>query len=126
YVRRGVARVDELTLAGPAFRIFAEGAVALASGRLALDVVADTSPARADRLLAGFLLRQFVDYGTPIGWIERANRLIAERAIYLRVTGTIRRPVIRVRPVEQLGQEAVRFFLNELAAPVGGEIEPAP
>jgi hypothetical protein len=64
-------------------------------------------------------LRQFVDYATPIGWIEQANRFISERAIYLRVTGTVDRPVVRVRPFEQLGQEGVRFFLSEIAVPLG-------
>ncbi len=120
YLRRGVARVEELSLSGPNLRLYADGTIALVSQRLALDVVADTSPARADRVLAGFLLRQVIDYATPIGWIERANRLIAERAVYLRVTGTVSRPNVRIRPFEQLGQEGVRFFLNELAAPVGG------
>ena len=119
-IRRGVVRFEEILLAGPSFRMFAEGTATLPTGRLALDVVADTSPARGDRILAGILLRQFFEYSTPIGWIARANRFIAERAIYLRVTGTYRRPVVRIRPVEQLGQEAVRFFLMELAGPVGG------
>jgi hypothetical protein len=120
FVRRGVARIDELTLAGASFRLFAEGTVALGSQRLALDVVADTTPGRSDRLIAAFLLRQLVDYTTPIGWLEQANRFISERAIYLRVTGTVDRPVVRVRPFEQLGQEGVRFFLNQIATPVGG------
>ncbi|MDQ3330545.1 MAG: AsmA-like C-terminal region-containing protein, partial [Planctomycetota bacterium] len=120
FFRRGVARVEELALAGSSFRLYADGTIAMASQRLALDVVTDTSPARVDRLLAGFLLRQLVDYATPIGWLERANRFISERALYLRVTGTIERPVVRVRPFEQLGQEGVRFFLNEIAAPAGG------
>jgi len=119
FIRRGVARIDKLAIAGTSFRVFAEGTVALASQRLALDVVADTSPGRSDRLIAAFLLRQFVDYATPIGWLQQANRFISERAIYLRVTGTVARPVVRVRPFEQLGQEGVRFFLNEIAAPLG-------
>lgn len=127
FIRNGVARVEQLALAGPSFRLIAQGTVALISQRLALDVVADTSPARADRLLAAFLLRQFIDYATPVGWIARANRFIAERAIYLRVTGTVSRPVVRVRPVEQLGQEALRFLLVEIAGPVGGTaVTPTP
>ena len=124
-LRGGLARIERFSLVGKAFRFYAEGTIALSSERLALDVVVDTSPARQDRLLAGILLRQAVLYATPYGWIERANRFIAERALYLRITGTIRRPIVQVRAQEQLQQEAVRFFLDELAAPVPGGV-PAP
>lgn len=118
FIGRGVARIEEVALAGRSFRLYAEGTVALESQRLALDVVVDTSPSRSDRFIAAFLLRQFVTYATPIGWLDQANRFISERAIYLRVTGTVDRPVVRIRPFEQLGQEGVRFFLNEIATPL--------
>ncbi len=114
-VRDGLARVESFTLTGPSFRVFADGTVVLASERLNLDVVVDNSPARGDRVLGALLLRAAIDYATPIGWIERANRFIAERAFYLRVTGTVGRPVVRIRPAEQLQQETARFFIDALS-----------
>ena len=113
----GVARLSKFTITGKNFALFAEGTIALASWRLALDVVVDNSPQRQDRVLAEILLRQFVENATPLGALARANRLLAERAAYLRVTGTLARPIIRVRPAEQLQQTTLRFFLGTLVAP---------
>jgi hypothetical protein len=115
---RGVINIERFALVGPSTRLLAEGSVGL-QGRLALDVVAQRG---SQQPLAGALLRRIalpiIQVQTvPFALLTQANDLLADRVIYLRVTGTMRSPSIQLRPAAQLGQEAVRFFLNGL---VGG------
>ena len=50
--------------------------------------------------------------------LQETSNLLANRVIYLEVTGTVRNPVIRVRVLPLLSEEAVRFFLNRSNLPV--------
>ena len=47
-----------------------------------------------------------------MGILQEATNLLAGRIIYLQVTGAVRSPVIRLRPLPILTQEAARFFLK--------------
>ena len=118
-LRAGVVRVRRATLSSRGFRLFGEGTVTAANGRLDLDVVADTG--RRDTVEAVVLrLAEEAAGPTPVGLALRASRLLRDRVVYLKVTGTASRPVVRLQADRQLREEAARFLLGELLVPVGG------
>ena len=118
-LRGGVARVRRFTLSASGVRVFAEGTVTAATGRLDLDVVADTG--RRDAVESVVLrLAEEAAGPTPVGLALRATRLLRDRVVYLKVTGTADRPVVRLQADRQLREEAARFLLGELLAPAGG------
>src|SRR5439155_24355664 len=100
---RGLLRIQSLTLEGDAGRVWVDGTVTPPQGRLNLNVVAATralgaSPAVLRRLGVGLSLTG----PTPVGLAFQARSYLASRAIYLRVTGTVRSPTIRVEPLALL------------------------
>ena len=118
-LRAGVARVQRFTLSSSGVRVFGEGTVTAATGRLDLDVVADTG--RRDAAEAVLLrLAEEAAGPTPVGLALRASRLLRDRVVYLKVTGTAERPVVRIQADRQLREEAARFLLGELLVPAGG------
>src|SRR5262249_50429730 len=115
---RGVFRIQRFTLMGRFAELVIEGTVTLA-GRLDLEVTARTgnlgvSPV-ALRLLG---LRLPAAGPIPLGLINEASGYLANRVIHLRVTGTVRSPVVQAQPVRLLTEEAVRFFLTRAVLPV--------
>ena len=116
-LRAGVVRVRRATLTGPNVRLFAAGTVAAASGRLNLEVVADTGRREVTEAV---ILRLIEDAAgpTPVGLALRTARLLRDRVVYLKVGGTISRPSVRVQAERQLREEAARFLLGELIGPL--------
>jgi hypothetical protein len=56
----------------------------------------------------------------PVSLLLQASDYLSNRLIRLRVTGTVRSPVVTVEPITLLTEEAVRFFLRRYALPVSG------
>lgn len=106
----GVVRLERLSLRSSAAQLYADGSISLA-GRLALNVVANTG--QTGGLAGGLLLSRLPLFGaTPVGLLLRANQFLANRVIYAEVTGTVRGPIIRIKPAPLLADEAVRFLLG--------------
>lgn len=111
---KSVLRVQSLTLSSRLFQIFAQGTVNLA-GRLNLEVFVNTNFQVADANLLQLFARRIPAIGPiPVGLLVRANEWLQNRVITLSVTGTIEKPVVRVRPMRLLKDEIVRFFLRGL------------
>jgi translocation and assembly module TamB len=108
---RGVMRVDRFSLSSGSAQIFAQGNVTLA-GRLDLNVTVNTGqlnvPRRTLSLLASRIL---LVAAPPIGLLVNITQFLSNQVINLEVTGTVRSPTIRIRPLNLLGQEAAQFFL---------------
>ncbi|MGH7140095.1 MAG: AsmA-like C-terminal region-containing protein, partial [Pirellulales bacterium] len=108
---RGVIRVDRFSLSSGSAQIFAQGNVTLA-GRLDLNVTVNTGqlnvPRRTLSLLASRIL---LVAAPPIGLLVNVTQFLSNQVINLEVTGTVRSPTIRIRPLNLLGQEAAQFFL---------------
>jgi translocation and assembly module TamB len=115
---RGFFRIECLALSGPNVQVFVQGIVTLA-GRLDLDVLArmgtlGIEPARL-RLLGLFVPLQAE---VPLAVLSRASAFLSNRILRLRVTGTVRNPVVRIEPLALLTQEALQFFVNRALLPL--------
>jgi hypothetical protein len=114
---RGSVRIQKLTLEGRLLQMIVEGTISL-QGRIDLEVTARTDNIAflppGLRLLG---LRLPAAGVLPVGLITEASLLLANRTVHLRVTGTLRSPVIQVEPIRLLTQEAVRYFLTRALFP---------
>jgi hypothetical protein len=118
-IDRGVMRVQQLTLQGGNLQFYADGTIGLDSGRLNLNVVAKTGDVGLPTLRLGAIgLRIPIAGPVPVTVLQEVSNLLANRVIYLEVTGTLHSPVVGVRPLPMLSAEAVRFFLNRANLPV--------
>jgi hypothetical protein len=109
----GVFRIASLNLESPVAHLFVEGNVSLAS-RLDLEVIARTAPlGGVNPLLLRFLLNRVPAVGpVPVGLLLQATNLFSDRVINVHVAGTVRNPVVQVKPLQLLSDEAVRYFLG--------------
>ncbi|HYO23446.1 MAG TPA: AsmA-like C-terminal region-containing protein [Lacipirellulaceae bacterium] len=116
---RGVVRLDRLSLANRQLQIYMTGNITL-GGRLGLNATVATGQA-ANPTIANSLLTNILAVPVaPAALLLQANEFLANRVIRLSIRGTLDRPTIRVRPLETLGEEAVRFFLRQSTGGVLG------
>lgn len=112
---RGVVLIERFTLSSASVQLFAEGRITLA-GRLDLDVMAATGDLGQNPTLIQWLVDRLpLAAPAPVGLLLTANEYLANRVLYLQVSGTYRSPVVRVRPLPVLRDAAVRFFLDAAA-----------
>ncbi|HJT76080.1 MAG TPA: hypothetical protein VJ739_02670, partial [Gemmataceae bacterium] len=115
---RGIVRVQRLTLTGNTMQLFIDGTVNLA-GRLGLEVTANTGQLGINpRFLRLLGLRIPAVGPIPLTLILETSSYLSNRTVHLRVTGTIRNPVVQVEPLSLLSEEAVRFFLLQAGLPL--------
>jgi translocation and assembly module TamB len=114
---RGIIRVQDLSLEGPSGLLFIEGKVLL-SGAIDLNVIVRTGDNLVTGGALGLVALAVPTVGPiPVSLLVEARNLLANRVLYLRVTGTVRNPVIRVEVLPLLTEEAARFFLNRATLP---------
>jgi translocation and assembly module TamB len=113
----GVVRIEQLTFARSVMQLFINGTITL-QGRLNLDVTANTGTVGANPTFLNFLgLRVPTTGPIPVALLLEASTYFSNRLVHMRVTGTVRSPIITVGPISFLTEEAVRFFLNRLPVP---------
>ena len=111
-LRGDVIEISRLSLASSQLQVYVNGRVNR-NGRLNLDAVVSSGQGE-NPVLAQLLLKRLVATSAPpVGALLLANDYLANRVVHLTIRGTIRQPVIQVKPFESLGEEAVRFFLRE-------------
>ena len=98
-------------------RLHVEGTVSL-EGRLNLNVTAKTGEPGVPTGLRALALRIPIVGSVPQIVLKEASSLLANRVVDLEVTGTVHSPVLRLRPLPLLSDEAVRFFLNRSNLPI--------
>jgi hypothetical protein len=114
----GLVRVERLSLEGGSIRLFADGTITLPAGRLNLEVTTTTGRVGLDPFRLRLLGISLPATGpVPITLLVEANSLLSNLLLELRVTGTVRTPVIRVEPLATLRREALLFFLNSAGLP---------
>jgi hypothetical protein len=111
---RGRIEVQRLAFAGSAVQLLVTGHATL-EGRLDLDVIAHLGQLNQRAPLARVLRASVLAAVSPaqLALLVQANEWLANRLIFARVGGTVRNPVVQLRPVATLGNEAIRFFLDE-------------
>lgn len=108
----GIFRVERATLVGDFLKLLILGTVNLA-GNLNLEVTAQTglyclNPAATNAVRTRIPLLGAI----PRLVLYEASSLLANAVVHLRVTGTVRTPIVRLEPLVTLTEEAVRFFFN--------------
>jgi hypothetical protein len=122
---RGAIYLDRLTLASSQLDIYMSGLINL-SGRLRLEAVVYTGQGQ-NSFIANELLTRFTGVvAAPAALLAAANDFLSNRVIYLDIGGTLSRPVIRVRPLEILREEIVRYLLRRAAGGVVSGATPLP
>jgi hypothetical protein len=115
---RGVLRIQKLALAGGNLRVFIHGNASLA-GSLNLNVIAKTGDLGLPSIQLGAIAIRLPTAGpAPLVLLEEARTLLANRTINLDVTGTVRNPTIRPRPLPLLSAEALQFIINRANLPI--------
>jgi translocation and assembly module TamB len=114
----GVFRIDQLSFAGSVLQLFVDGTVTLA-GRLNLGVTANTGNLGVNPTFVRFLGLRIPAVGPiPVTLLLEASTYFSNRLVHLRVTGTIRTPIITIEPMSLLTEEALRFFVNRSNVPL--------
>lgn len=112
----GIVNLDRVTMAAANAQLLAEGTATL-QGRLNLQVMVKTDESGpADKFLELADSPLLMAAPTPIGLVAKANDALKNRVVHLRIGGTGARPVIRLEPGRQIGQEAIKFFMNQAIA----------
>ena len=115
---RDVIRIRQLDLIGRSLLAHVDGRI-IDYDRLNLGVIAHTGN-RPDPALrtAMPLLRRFVAVASPPAAVAlRIADALSDRLIALEIGGTLRRPIVRVRPLPTLQNEALRFIIREQGVP---------
>ncbi len=113
-LNRGIVNVRQLNLVGDLAQLSIDGTVDKRQ-RLDLSVIVHVGRAEFNERLVGLIdigLVPVTGGVLPIGLLAEANQLLADRLIFLRVSGTLRRPIVRIDSRRQLRQEIVLFFIN--------------
>jgi hypothetical protein len=115
----GVARIEEFWLLSERVRVTADGLIQLASGNMDVAAVVSTGNFELQNVaIAAATESLALQSAVPFLAIARVNRLLSNRTLYLDVIGPLADPRIRLKPLNSLGQEAVRFAVREAAATV--------
>ncbi|MGL4463553.1 MAG: AsmA-like C-terminal region-containing protein, partial [Planctomycetia bacterium] len=113
-LNRGVVRVSRLTLSNPQVKVISNGTVTT-EGRIDMTVHAATS--KTSRELQGALPLIVGGVAPQAAALARANRLLSDRVVAARVTGTISSPNVQILPLPTLAHEGVKFLLGTNEAP---------
>jgi hypothetical protein len=117
-ITAGNLRIRDLALWGPQISVLGSGVVGMTNGRLDLQLVVRTGGGFSQQVAAGYLARFASTAVPPAELLLRLNRLLANRALYLGVTGTASQPVIQPQAAQIVGEVLLRSLLEQ-AAPLG-------
>ncbi len=98
----GVVNIQQLTLSGPMLELLIHGSVS-AKKRLNLTILVRTGRRSIDRRVAGLV-------GGQLG--NRIVGILADRLVQIHATGTIRRPVLHVKPLSIQGLDVLHIAVS--------------
>jgi hypothetical protein len=107
-----VILVEELAVEQQNIQLTLDGRATL-DGRLDLDATAstgNTSPSEGLMTLANSPLMMAAP--APAKLLIQANEAMKDRVVHVHIGGTSSNPTLRVQPVKQLSQDALRFFIK--------------
>jgi translocation and assembly module TamB len=111
----GVIRVQHLSLASDLLKLVVEGTVTR-QGRLNLEATTTTGNlAGLNNSTVLVLAREIPAAGPiPVAQIAQVSTLLANRAVHLRIGGTLRNPTVQLEPATLLTEEAIRLILGRV------------
>jgi len=114
-IRNNLVLINQLALRSDQLRVVADGSIRLDNSRLNIRAVAATGDFSAQSLVARAAARQLaLVVSPPLALLLNLNQLLNDRTVYMQIGGTPAAPVVRVRPLQTLGHNALRYFLQEL------------
>lgn len=114
-IRRNLVSLDRVALRSDRLRVSANGSIRIDNSRMNIEAIAATGDFSAQGLVVRSAARQLtLITAPPVGLLLSINQLVNDRVIYLQIRGTPGSPVVRVRPAETLGSNALRYFLQEI------------
>ena len=110
----GAVSLREFSLISNKLRVFADGTVRLADGRMDVAAVLNTGDFQAQN----FLLRQVANVASggitvPLDLIVEVNQILSDRTLIVDLTGAAANPRVRLNTVRTLRENAVNFFLRQ-------------
>ena len=115
-ISQGDLRMRSLALWGKQLSVLGSGNVGMASGRLDMQLVIRTGGGLSQQVAANYLAQLAATAVPQVELLLQINRLIANRAIFLRVAGTTSKPVIQPQAARMIERALLRSLL-ETAAP---------
>jgi hypothetical protein len=125
FISRGDLRMRSLALWGPQLSVLGSGNIGLGSGRLDLQLVVRVGGGLSQQIASSYLSQLAATSIPPVELLLQINRLVANRAIFLRVAGTASKPVIQPQTGRIIEQALLRTLLEQ-AAPIASVAIGAP
>lgn len=125
FISRGDLRMRSLALWGPQLSVLGNGNIGLGSGRLDLQLVVRVGGGLSQQIASSYLSQLAATSIPPVELLLQINRLVANRAIFLRVAGTASKPVIQPQTGRIIEQALLRTLLEQ-AAPIASVAIGAP
>ena len=116
-ISRGDLRMRSLALWGRQLSVLGSGNVGMVSGRLDMQLVIRTGGGLSQQVAANYLTQLAATTVPQVELLLQINRLVANRAIFLRVAGTTSQPVIQPQAAQMIQRALLRSLLEQ-AVPI--------
>ncbi len=114
-ISQGALRMRSLALWGRQLSVLGSGNVGMSNGRLDLQLVIRTGGGLSQQVAANYLAQLAATAVPQVELILQINRLVANRAVFLRVAGTASKPVIQPQAARMIEQALLRSLLEQAA-----------
>ena len=116
-ISRGDLRMRSLALWGRQLSVLGSGNVGMVSGRLDMQLVIRTGGGLSQQVASNYLTQLAATTVPQVELLLQINRLVANRAIFLRVAGTTSKPVIQPQAAQMIQRALLRSLLEQ-AVPI--------
>ncbi len=98
---------------GRQLSVLGSGNVGMLTGRLDVQLVVRTGGGLSQQVAANYLTQLAATSVPPVELLLQINRLVANRAIFLRVAGTASKPVVQPQAARMIEQALLRSLLEQ-------------
>ncbi|QEG43777.1 AsmA-like C-terminal region-containing protein [Roseimaritima ulvae] len=109
----GAVVLHEFWLLDEQLRVFADGSIRLADGRMDVGAVLNTGDFSAQNVLLRQLATTAGSGAIPLSVLMQANELLSNRTLIVDLSGPVSNPRVRLKTVDTLRANATEFFLRQ-------------
>lgn len=113
-ISQGDLRMRSLALWGRQLSVLGSGNVGISTGRLDMQLVVRTGGGLSQQVASNYLAQLAATSVPPVELVLQINRLVANRAIFLRIAGTASKPVIQPQAARMIEQTLLRALLEQV------------